>query len=114
MTDGSGRRMPPDLQAMARDWVTLVQSECTALAADRELQETWQRLVAAWAASANSAAAWLPAGPDGPPGRPGAPQSPGAPTASAAPDPRDAEIERLGRRVAELERRLTELESGRR
>jgi hypothetical protein len=99
---------PPDPFAMARDWITIVQSELASLAADREVQEAMQRLVAGWATAAE---ALVPH--DGParPARAAAAARP-AP-AAAAPDARDAEIERLGARIAELETRLAALERGR-
>jgi len=106
-----------DLQAIARDWITLWQSELTAAATDRELQETWQTLAGLWAGAAGAMLRGLPRGaPDGrfgaaaAPGRAG-PAAPARPApAAAAPDARDAEIERLARRVADLERRLADLE----
>src|SRR5271154_4166740 len=111
---------PPDLAALARDWVTLWQSELAAMAADREAQEGWQAILALWAGAAGvmlaaaprswpvpGGAAHEPAG-----GRADAPGRGGAPAAAAAPDARDAEIERLARHVAELESRLGELEHG--
>src|SRR5271157_1743416 len=104
---------PPDLAALARDWVTLWQSELAAIAADREAQENWQAIVALWAGAAGamlSAAprSWASAGPSRPQsaavppaaqaaphepaaGRAGAAAPSGAAAAAAAPDPRDAE-----------------------
>jgi hypothetical protein len=97
-----------ELAELARDWITLWQSELAALAVDREAQESWQTLLAVWAAAA---AAMLRAMPhDG--GRAGAAVAPRPAPVAAAPDAGDAEIERLGRRIAELERRLAELERG--
>ena len=111
----------PDLQTLARDWITLWQSELTAAAADRELQETWQTLAGLWAGVAGAMLAGLPRGlPDGPFGHAASTNTPSASTGAAAParpaptaaapDARDAEIERLARVVADLERRLADLE----
>lgn len=120
-----------DLRGLARDWITLWQSELAALAVDREAQETWHALLSLWAGAATSMFAAAPrANPASPFGpmmsgfEPFAPQTrdhrsarPAAaartPPADPPPDARDAEIERLGRRVVELEQRLAELERGR-
>lgn len=103
----------PDLQALARDWITLWQSELAAVATDREFQESWQTLAALWAGVAGAMLRGLPRGlSDGAAGPFGAgtfAASRPAPAASA-PDARAAEVDRLARRVAELERRLAELD----
>ena len=103
-----------DLPAQARDWITIWQSELTAMATDRELVDAWTRLLTLWAEAAERATRLLPGGPppDGSPGRPGPAAPAGATPALAAPDARDATIERLAERVAELERRLAELAAG--
>jgi hypothetical protein len=118
----------PELRDLARDWITLWQSELSALAVDREAQETWHTMLALWAGAAGAMLSAAPrerprgraygpaaAGPAaaGASGGPaGAAAAPGAAPAAAAPDPRDAEIERLARHVRELEARLAELEHG--
>jgi hypothetical protein len=116
----SGAGDPPEsggasLHELARDWVTLWQSELAAVAADREAQETWQAMVALWAGAAgamlNGVSAASRQG-DGAERRTRSAAPPGTAPAAAAPDPRDVEIERLVGRVAELERRLVELERG--
>jgi hypothetical protein len=98
----------PDLQGLARDWITLWQSELAAAAADREVQESWQRMAGLWAGAAAALVQALPRGAADGWSRAAAPPRP-AP-AAAAPDPRDAEIERLVRRIDALERRLADLE----
>jgi len=119
---------PIDLHRLAQDWITLWQSELTAAAADRELQETWQTMAALWASAAATMLRALPRAAPGPGeggggrwpgpggaaggGSAGAAVPPRTTPAAAAPDPRDAEIDRLARRIADLERRLAGLERG--
>jgi hypothetical protein len=116
MDEGAPRRPgdpggSADLQALARDWITLWQSELAAAAADREIQEAWQTFAALWAGAATAFAQALPRdGHDGRSGGTGAAAAPRAAPAAVAPDSRDAEIERLRRRVDALERRLAERE----
>lgn len=110
---------PEDLDSLAEDWIALWQSEIAGLAADPELAEQW----AAWAALG---AAWMRAAtamgtrlrPDGH-DRSAAPQGP--PTAAAPSQPGgDAGHggggqpagDAMARRLAELERRLADLEGG--
>ena len=95
---------PPDPAQLARDWITIWQSEAAALAADREMQEGLQRLADLWA---RVAAAGLAAF-DGPAGRPGPAAPAGAAPAAAASDA--GELARLRERIAELESRLAALE----
>ncbi|HQT46855.1 MAG TPA: hypothetical protein PLY97_06490 [Acidocella sp.] len=91
---------------LAEDLVAMWQSELTAMVADREVRESWAALMALWAQSANAALALLRH--DTPPGSPG-PAQPARPAAAAATSqPGMDEIERLNRRVAELEHRLAE------
>src|SRR3712207_3766175 len=89
-----------DLRDLARDWITLWQSELSALAVDREAQEAWHLLLSLWAGTAAGMINALPrGGPDDPAGsgarRGGhaarAAAAPRPAAAAAAPDPRDAE-----------------------
>lgn len=121
-----GRAPQDDLAALARDWVTLWQSELAALARDREAQEGWQTLLALWAGVIGSAVQAMPrhwpspfsapgqtahwAGPDEPHGGSGAAFPPRSAATAAASATRDAEIERLHCRITELERRLAGME----
>jgi uncharacterized protein YceH (UPF0502 family) len=92
---------------LASDLVAMWQSELTAMAADREVRESWALLLALWAQSANAAAALLPHDAASRSARATQPARP-APAAAAS-QPGLAEVEQLNRRVAELEQRLAEL-----
>jgi hypothetical protein len=96
----------PDPRKLAQDWITLWQSELSAMAADPEIRESWQTVMALWAGTLSTMLRGLPRDPHGHPRPADAPRP--AP-AAAAPDPRDAEIDRLARHVAALEQRLAEL-----
>jgi uncharacterized protein YceH (UPF0502 family) len=91
---------------LATDFVALWQSELTAMAADRELRETWTATLALWAQTANAAMAHLRH--DQTPGSSGTAQQAGASSANAASESRLDEVVQLERRVAELEERLAE------
>ena len=103
-----------DLQTLAQDWIAVWQSEIAAAAADREVHEAWQSMAALWAGAAGAMLRALPRSQphDGPTGGTGTAAPARAAPAAAAPDPRDAEIQRLGQRLADLERRLADLERG--
>jgi hypothetical protein len=97
---------------LAEDWVALWQSELTAMAADRELRESWAAMVALWAGTATSALGAIRAAHD--PGRTAVPLQPARPAPpAAASQPGVDEVERLNRRIAELEQRLAAFERGR-
>jgi hypothetical protein len=100
----------PDLRAAAADWITIWQSELSAMAADRETREAWQRLIALWADAATAGLALIPAPPPhADQGRPAPPAPPpGSPAALAAPHAAAEELRRLANRVAELERQLAQ------
>src|SRR3974390_3491959 len=119
MTDRESQKSPPaapDLRALAQDWITLWQSELSALTVDREAQETWQAMLALWAGAATAMLAAVP--PAGVHGhaydpaarRTSADAAPGSPPPSAPPDNGDAAIDRLTRHIHELEARLAKLE----
>ena len=118
---GSSPRPDPDMpdpRKLAQDWITLWQSELSAMAADPEMRESWQTMMALWAGAVSAMIREMPraqaaGGRDGPGGQAGTTDAPRAPPPAAALDARDAEIERLARHVALLEHRLAELERGR-
>ena len=105
--------MSADPRQTALDWITIWQSELAAAACDRELREGMARLVEIWAQAARTIAAFLPGPGDGAFGRAGAGAAAGTPAAHAAPDARDLVVQRLADRVAELERLVSRLGSGR-
>ena len=100
---------PASPAALWQDWITIWQSELNAMATDQEVPLALTRLAALWAEGARAAGAWLP---DGSAGRAGTKPPQGPAAAAAAPDARDLAIERLARRVEELERRLDGLDGG--
>jgi hypothetical protein len=95
---------------LASDLVAMWQSELAAMAADRELRETWTALLALWASTANAAFPVLTRLPhDLPPGSAGPTQPAGTAPAAPASDIGLDEINRLGRRIDQLEQRLAKL-----
>ena len=98
---------------LARDLAAMWRSEFAAMTVDRELRETWAALLQPWtaAALAMTTARDLPS--DTPPGSAVATQPPGPASAPAASEPGLAEIDRLRRRVVELEQCLAGLQPGR-
>jgi hypothetical protein len=107
----------PELARFLEDWTALWREELRAQANDKEgmagTMELWRAAMAAW-----TGAMGLPPVPP----RDNSSGTPRAAAAAAAPDARDAEVERdargeverLTRRVDELEARLGKLESSRR
>jgi len=111
--DRAQSALRPDMQGMTRDWITIWQSEMNAASHDTEAQEAFTRLVAIWAGMAHMATSFIPQAPvyERPDAtRAGAPEPPRPAPVIAAPDARDAALERLARRVEELERRLAQYE----
>lgn len=97
---------------LAKNLLAIWQSELTAMAADRELRETWVALVRLWAQTASASAALWPH--DSTAGSSVSAQPPGPAAPDAASGPGLDEISRLNRRVSELERDLAELRTQRR
>jgi hypothetical protein len=97
-------------ETLAEDWVALWQSELTAMAADRELRESWAAMVGLWASTATMALGALKPRHDQPAGTAFTAQPPRAPAAAAAPLAGVDEVANLNRRIAELERRLAAFE----
>lgn len=94
-------------EELAKNLLAIWQSELTAMAADRELRESWVTMVQLWAQAASAAASLLPH--DAASGSTVSAQPPRSTAAHAASGAGLDEISRLNRRVAELERRLAEL-----
>ena len=93
-------------EKLAKDFVAVWQSELTAMVADRELRECWATMLNLWAQAAGAAAA-LMAHECSPRSASTAEPARAAPIAAAS-GPGLDEVERLSRRVAELEQRLAE------
>jgi hypothetical protein len=135
MTDKASPDRPPeepDLARFLQDWTAMWRGELQTQANDPETvagaMEMWRAAMAIWssapgmppmrpAASRDWAKTREARARDPGTGEPGAREPIGTPRAAAADvasDPRDAEIERLARRVVELEARIAKLEAGRR
>ena len=121
MTEAPRTDAPPftagEIEEMARDWITLWQSELSAIASDREMQEAWVRLLSFWAGAATAMLRAMPpertsdlARREQPGGSAGPSPQAGATAAPLAPSPGDAALERIDRRLACLEERLAILE----
>ncbi|MHB1303249.1 MAG: hypothetical protein ACYCZB_07210 [Acidiphilium sp.] len=99
------------LAALARDWIALWQSELTAMAQDRECREAWAGLLTLWVGAASAAVdAIQPHTRRDPHGstRPDVASRPQADP--AAPNAGGDALERLHRRIVELEARLAAME----
>jgi hypothetical protein len=90
---------------LAQDLVAMWQSEFTAMAADREIRESWTTLFALWAQAASAMAKTM-GGHDEAARSARAAQPAGSAPLAPASDSGLGEVERLSRRVAELEQRL--------
>ncbi|MGH7072511.1 MAG: hypothetical protein ACREFO_21225 [Acetobacteraceae bacterium] len=124
-----------EIEALARDWIAIWQSELGSYAGDREVTEAWLRLLGLWAGAATSVLSACPRAPiaDPPPGtppstappsaepsptalhewtdrRPGADEKARTSAAALASDAGLAALERLDQRLAGLEQRLAALE----
>lgn len=108
--------MDTDLDRLAADWIALWESETAARAQDRELVEGWSAAMALMAAAVRAQAAQFSLL-----AKMVAPHEPQRPApAAAAPDAGggaqpggDDDATLMRARLAELERRLADLESGR-
>jgi hypothetical protein len=130
MTDDATRDKPPGPQVLAQflqDWTNLWQQELQAQGRDPEAMppgvfarmaggtspdmsaavEQWRSAMGVWAETLGASPAAMVGSRDR------SPQARSAASAAAS-EPRDAEIERLVRRVDELEARLAKLEAPRR
>jgi hypothetical protein len=96
-------------EKLGEDWVALWQSELTAMAADRELRESWAAMVGLWASTATMALGALKPRHDAA-GAAFTAQPPRAAAAAAASLAGLDEVAGLNRRIAELERRLAAFE----
>jgi hypothetical protein len=96
----------PDLARFLQDWTALWREELRAQSSDTEgsagAMELWRAAMTAW----TSAFGIPPLATAGEPPR--------TPATAAASDSRDAEVQRLARRIDELEARLARLETPRR
>jgi hypothetical protein len=112
------------LDALARDWITLWQSELAALASDTEAVETWTRLLALWAGAAAAALRMAPradavhdpyAARAAPPPRAAAAGAPSDAGGVAGDGGRhdDTVLARILDRLDAIERRIAALEVGR-
>jgi hypothetical protein len=105
----------PSETDLARDWITLWQSELNAIALDPETLRSWRSTLQVWSNFASWILQMAPkASPkpsdDAETSRPTPERQAGPASAVAPPDPRDDEISRLSQHIAQLERRMANLE----
>jgi hypothetical protein len=107
---------PPDLEELARRWISLWQDQMVATASDAELADQAARVLASLAAfgplGAMMRAASRSAGDDRRRAAPAAETTAGAAPAAAPPDERGDVVARLERKLAALEQRLAVVETG--
>ncbi|MFN9091931.1 MAG: hypothetical protein ACK5V0_10635 [Alphaproteobacteria bacterium] len=112
---------PEDIEKLAEDWIALWQSEVAGLAADPELAERWAAFASLGAAWFRAAAHFSkPFAPGAPPHDSAAPPTRPAPAAAPSGVGGDsghgggggAARDAMAERIATLERRLADLESG--
>jgi hypothetical protein len=126
MTDEDRPKGEADLARFLQDWTALWREELQAQASEPEgilgvlanggtipnlsaVMEFWRAAMVSWADRSGVSATGVPSS-----AQFRDPITPGSKAATAAPDARDAEVERLARRVDELEARLAKLEAPRR
>ena len=125
MTDKASPDRPteePDLARFLEDWTAMWRGELQAQTTDPEAMagalEMWRAAISVWTGALGMPPMRPAASRDRAKARePGAREpigAPGAEAANVASDPRDAEVERLTRRVDELEARIVKLETARR
>lgn len=116
----------PDLAALAREYLDLWEDQLTAMASDPDVARQTSKFfdaLGAFGAQANplfsaQLAALLRTAPQSAATGttddrdPRSAAAPGAKTPAAAPDDRDERLDQLARRVADLEKRIAELEPG--
>ncbi|HET6609134.1 MAG TPA: hypothetical protein VFG62_20845 [Rhodopila sp.] len=100
---------------LARDWITLWQSELNAFASDPETLRSWRSTIQAWSGFAAWILQMMPKISPKPfddvqTQCPTPKRQEGPAPAAAPPDPRDNEIVRLSEHIAQLERRMVNLE----
>jgi hypothetical protein len=109
------RSMGPSEADLARDWITLWQSELNAIALDPESLRSWRSTIQTWSTFATCVLQMMPKAspklPDDAERTPPWSESKArAASTASAPDPRDDEIIRLSQHIAQLERRMANLE----
>ena len=110
--DETETRAAADLCSVLQDWQTIWQSELAGAAVDPELTDSSAALMKFWTDAGGALTTWLRAAGGDERGPSGSAATPWTAAIAAAFGTRDAEIARLARSVAELERKLATLEPG--